>query len=145
MTDLELVAFVKPPAPLGDAFLTGSEADLEILLDLLYSSHLLICGGEEEYPKWFYTDIGWPIWRLYRDDIVPPVLTALAPTCEDAEAIAKEWATAWPHSCTDYEWWAWRRDDWEDPSIRNYFRDVLTGWAEFKQKSNEQPVIEGNG
>jgi hypothetical protein len=127
MTDEELIAAVKPPVPLGVVFLTGSESDLELLLDLLFAAHLLVCDNEIERPNWFYTDIGWPIWRLYENNTVPPLLRSLAPEVADAVALARQWQSEWTHSCGEYEWWAWRRDEWGDLSIKGFFRDMLKG------------------
>ena len=125
MNDAELVVASGVPEPIGQAFLNHDEAALEVLLDLLFACHYLVDDPEQEDGKWYNMDIAWPIYKLYDSDSVPPVLSKIAPTWQDAIRVSEEWLAAFPHSCNEFDWWAWQRDQWQDPSVVNFTRELL--------------------
>ena len=125
MTDAELVKATRPPQPIADAFLRADEAALEILLDLLFACHDLVDNPEQEDHLWHQVDVAWMIKRLYDEERIPPALAVAAPTWDDAIRVSEEWLRQFPHDCSEFEWWGWRRDEWETPSIVAFFRGML--------------------
>jgi hypothetical protein len=125
LTDLELVGAANPPRPLADVFLRQAEADTEALLDLLFCCHNLVDDPEQEDGPWHNSDIAFFVKRWYLNAQVPPALKDIAPTWDDAVLVAEQWLQSWPHDCGEFEYWAYRRDEMEDPTAIGYMRSLL--------------------
>jgi hypothetical protein len=124
MTDQELIALAKPPAPLADAFLRQSEPDVEALLNLLFCCHLLVDDPEQEDGNWHESSTAWPVKGWYQEGNVPASLLAIAPTWDDAIRVTTEWLSSWPHSCAEYDYWSCSHQE-EDPTAIGYLRGML--------------------
>jgi hypothetical protein len=125
-TDQELIDIARPPAPLASALLRQSEADVEALLQLLFCCHQLLDEPEQVEVTWHDCSIAWPVKGWYLDSNVPEVVLALAPTWESAISLTTDWLQVWPHDCGEYDYWAYRRDELDDPSAMAFFRGMLT-------------------
>jgi hypothetical protein len=125
MTDTELVAATLPPPQLADAFLRQAEADVEVLLDLFFACHQLVDDPEQEDGYWYDCSHAWPIRSLYIECKAPQALPSVAPTWADAIKVSEQWLKLWRHDCGDFDYWAYRRDELDDPPAISYFRSLM--------------------
>jgi len=127
MTDKELVDVTKPPQALAKAFLEKDEEGIDQLLELLFACHKLVDDPGQEYGLWYECDVAWPLKRLYGEERLTKTLWLVAPSWEKAIDVSAEWLKTWGHNCAEYECWAYRRDEWHDPSPLAFFKEMLVG------------------
>ena len=113
------------PKPFIDAVGNGSEEDAEALLELYFSVHHLIDDPEQEMCPWDQCTHFYRVQEWYRTDSIPPVIKALAPTLDDAKNLTLHWLETFPHICSVFEDWMFRRDELENPSAKNFIAELI--------------------